>query len=69
LGQVIYFCGIEVPHEAEGIILSQKKYVLNFISETNMLGCKPTIFLIDVKTKMSIDIGEQIDHEVPETGR
>jgi hypothetical protein len=28
-----------------------------------MLGCKPTVSPIDVKAKISVDVGEQIDRE------
>jgi Reverse transcriptase (RNA-dependent DNA polymerase) len=51
------FLGIEVTRGAEGIVLSQRKYVLNLLSETNMLGCKPVISPIDVKAKISVDSG------------
>jgi Reverse transcriptase (RNA-dependent DNA polymerase) len=63
LGQLRYFLGIEVARRAEGIILSQRKYVLDLLNETGMLGCKPAVSPIDVKAKMSADAGEQIDHE------
>lgn len=32
-----YFLGIEVDLSSQGIFLSQRKYVLNFLSETGML--------------------------------
>jgi Reverse transcriptase (RNA-dependent DNA polymerase) len=54
LGQVRYFLRI---------ILSQRKYVLDLLSETDMLGCKPTVSSIDVNAKMSADAGEQVDRE------
>jgi hypothetical protein len=48
---------------AEGIVLSQKKYVLDLLSETYMLRCKPVVSPIYVKAEMSADAGEQIDCE------
>jgi hypothetical protein len=51
-----------VARGAERIVLSQRKYVLDLLSETNMLGCK-SVSPIDVKTKISADAREQIDHE------
>jgi Reverse transcriptase (RNA-dependent DNA polymerase) len=63
LGQLRYFLGIEVTRGAEGIILSQRKYVLNVLSETSILGCKPAVSPIDVNAKMSADAGEQVDRE------
>ena len=32
-----YFLGIKVDLSSQGIFLSQRKYVLNFLSETGML--------------------------------
>ena len=36
-----YFLGIEVMQSKYGILLSQRKYVLDLLSETGMLGVKP----------------------------
>jgi Reverse transcriptase (RNA-dependent DNA polymerase) len=58
LRQLRYFFGIEVAREAEEIVLSHRKYVLNLLSEIDMLRCKLIVSPIDVKTKMSIDVGE-----------
>ena len=41
LGQLRYFLGIEIVRNPKGIILSQRKYVLDLLSETGMLGCRP----------------------------
>jgi hypothetical protein len=52
-----------VARGTEEIILSQKKYVLDLLSETSMLGYKFVVSSIDVKAKMSADVGEQFDRE------
>ena len=36
-----YFLGIEIARSSKGIVLSQRKYVLNLLVETSMLGCRP----------------------------
>lgn len=36
-----YFLGIEVAQSRQGIFLSQRKYVLDLLSETGMLDCRP----------------------------
>jgi hypothetical protein len=36
---------------------------VDLLSETGMLGCKHAVSIIDVKAKMSVDAGEQIDRE------
>jgi hypothetical protein len=53
----------EAARGAERIILSQRKYVLDLLSETRILGCKPVISPIYVKTEMSADAREQVDRE------
>ena len=58
-----YFLGIEVARGAEGIVLSQRKYVIDLLTETGMLGCRPAVSPIDVKAKISAEAGEQVDRE------
>jgi hypothetical protein len=41
LGGLKYFMGIEVARSRRGIFLSQKKYVLDLLSEVGLLDCKP----------------------------
>lgn len=41
LGFLRYFLGIEVARSSRGVVLSQRKYVLDLLSDTGMLGCKP----------------------------
>ena len=41
LGMLRYFLGIEVMWSKRGIFLSQRKYVLDLLFETEKLGVKP----------------------------
>ena len=41
LGDLKYFLGIEVMRSKRGIFLRQKKYVLDLLTETGLLECKP----------------------------
>ena len=41
MGTLWYFLGIEVAQFKEGISLSQRKYVLDILEETGLLGSKP----------------------------
>lgn len=38
LGMLKYFLGIEVAHSRKGIFISQQKYVLDLLTETQKLG-------------------------------
>jgi hypothetical protein len=58
LGQLRYFLGMEIARGAEEIVLSQRKYVLDLLTESSMLGCRPAVSPIDVKAKVIIDAGE-----------
>ncbi|GJU01214.1 putative RNA-directed DNA polymerase [Tanacetum coccineum] len=41
LGNLRYFLGIEVMRSQQGIFICQKRYILDLIAETGMIGCKP----------------------------
>ena len=41
LGGLKYFLGIEVVRSKQGIFLSQRKYVLDILTEVGILECKP----------------------------
>ncbi|XP_068639391.1 uncharacterized mitochondrial protein AtMg00810-like [Aristolochia californica] len=61
LGLLKYFLGIEVLQSRHGIILYQRKYVLDLLEETRMLGCKPTETPMDSNTKLGVGTGEEVD--------
>ena len=56
-----YFLGIEITRSSHGIALSQRKYVLDFLSETRLLGCKPVDTPMDSKTKLTTGQGKALD--------
>ncbi|XP_013617561.1 PREDICTED: uncharacterized mitochondrial protein AtMg00810-like [Brassica oleracea var. oleracea] len=42
LGDLSYFLGIEVTCSSSGVVLSQRKYILDLLHRTRMAGAKPT---------------------------
>ena len=47
LGNLKYFLGMEVARSRNGIVVSQRKYILDLLKETGMLRCKPIDTLMD----------------------
>ena len=41
LGKLKYFLGIEVAQSNSGMVIYQRKYTLDILTDTGMLDCKP----------------------------
>jgi hypothetical protein len=63
LGQLRYFLGIEIARNPKGIVLSQRKYVLDLLNETGMLGCRPASTPIDLNHKLCAESGNPVNKE------
>jgi hypothetical protein len=63
LGHLRYFLKIKVARRPKGIVLSQRKYVLDLIKEIRTLGCMPESTSIDQNSKLSAEVGESVDKE------
>lgn len=61
LGELRYFLGMEVARSKEGIVLSQRKYVLDLLKETGMTGCKP----VDTPVEYNLKLGEMKEGGTP----
>ena len=53
-----YFLGIEVAQSKHGIFLSQRKYVIDLLPDTRMLGCKRVETHIEQNHKLPENCGE-----------
>jgi Reverse transcriptase (RNA-dependent DNA polymerase) len=60
LGGLKYFLGIEVSRSKEGIVLYQRKYILDLLVEVGMLNCKS----VDMLVVQNLKLGEYPD-QVP----
>ena len=61
LGQMRYFLGMEVARSKLGISVSQRKYILDLLEETGMLGCKP--INTPIESGKRVDGGNSVDKE------
>ena len=53
LGIAKYFFGLEISRSPSGIYLCQRKYALDIVTETGLLGCKPAGSPIDHKLALT----------------
>ncbi|WVZ95817.1 hypothetical protein U9M48_041533 [Paspalum notatum var. saurae] len=63
LGPLRYFLGIEIARSLKGIVLSQRKYVLDLLEETGMLGCRPCSTPIDKNHQINAEFGDPVNKE------
>ena len=58
LGNLKYFLGMELARSKEGISVSQRKYIIDLLTETGMFGCRPT----DTPIEFNCKLGNSDDH-------
>ncbi|KAD4887930.1 hypothetical protein E3N88_20003 [Mikania micrantha] len=65
LGNLKYFLGNEVARTAEGLVLSQRRYILDILEDCGLQGCRPSHFPIEQNLKLdkaesepTVDVGK-----------
>jgi hypothetical protein len=61
LGQLRYFLGLEVARSTSGIMLNQRNYTLELLSDTGMLAAKPSLTPYDLSLKLHCTESEYFD--------
>ena len=59
-GKLKYMLGIEVLRSNEGIFISQRKYILDLLAETDIVGCKPAEIEIIANHGLRMIEGEKL---------
>ncbi|XP_073219765.1 uncharacterized protein [Cicer arietinum] len=62
LGILKYFLGFEIARNTNGISLCQRKYSLDLLEETGLLGSKPCSTPMDANLKLSISTGQPLSN-------
>lgn len=60
LGILKYFLGIELTISKKGIFVNQRKYVLDLVKETGLLGCKAVETPMEPNLKLEPTKAEEV---------
>ena len=60
LGKLEYFLDIEVAQSNSGVVISQRKYTLDLLTDTGMLDCKHVDTPMDLNVKLVPGHGEPL---------
>ncbi|KAK9670380.1 hypothetical protein RND81_13G197700 [Saponaria officinalis] len=56
-----YFLGLEIARNDTGVLLNQRKYVVDILSDLHMTNCAETMFLLPKGLKLSTDNGQILE--------
>lgn len=63
LGLLKYFLDMEFARSKEGIFVNQRKYIINLLSETSLLGCKAADTSLDANLKLDPAKAEKVTNK------
>ena len=69
LGNLKYFLGLEIARSSAGIHLCQRKYTLDILFDSGMLGCRPNTTPLDSSTKLHPATGTPLSAEASSSYR
>jgi hypothetical protein len=58
LGQLHHFLGMHVQRQSDGLLLSQRQYMIDILDRAGMAACKPCSTPVDVNPKLSSTDGD-----------
>lgn len=61
LGALRYFLRMELATNTSGIVVSQRKYVLDLLRETDMLGCRLAETPVEPNNKLGLNEVSKVD--------
>ena len=61
LGDLKYFLGIEFSRSKKGIFMSQRKYALDILQDSGLLGARPAEFPMEQNLKLTTTDGELLN--------
>ncbi|KAK0574940.1 hypothetical protein LWI29_031289 [Acer saccharum] len=64
LGPLSYFLGVEVVPHKHGILLSQRHYILDLLSRTNMSGAKPVQTPLPTSPLITLHFGKPLSDPI-----
>ena len=69
LGPLKYFLGLEIARTKEGISVCQRKYTMELLEETSLLGCRPSTIPMEPSLKLTQHNNSEPVLEAPEVYR